>query len=43
LVLRFLAEGPSIPDELLVARDEGRVVFFCGAGVSRAARGCLTS
>jgi hypothetical protein len=35
-VLRFLADGPSIPDELLVARDEGRVVFFCGAGVSRA-------
>lgn len=34
--MRFLAEGPSIPDELLVARDEGRVVFFCGAGVSRA-------
>jgi hypothetical protein len=34
--LRFLANGPSIPDELLVARDEGRVIFFCGAGVSRA-------
>jgi hypothetical protein len=34
--MRFLADGPSIPDELLIARDEGRVVFFCGAGVSRA-------
>jgi hypothetical protein len=34
--LRFLAEGPSIPDELLLARDQGRVIFFCGAGVSRA-------
>jgi len=34
--LRFAANGPNIPDELLVARDEGRVVFFCGAGVSRA-------
>ncbi|AUN33812.1 SIR2 family protein [Niveispirillum cyanobacteriorum] len=34
--MRFLASGPSIPDELLVARDEGRVVFFCGAGVSKA-------
>jgi len=34
--MRFLADGPSIPDELLVARDEGRVVFFCGAGVSLA-------
>ena len=36
MILRFLPEGPSIPDELLVARDEGRVVFFCGAGVSLA-------
>lgn len=34
--MRFIADGPSIPDELLLARDEGRVVFFCGAGVSRA-------
>jgi hypothetical protein len=34
--LRFTANGPNFPDELLVARDEGRVVFFCGAGVSRA-------
>lgn len=34
--MRFTADGPSIPDELLLARDEGRVVFFCGAGVSRA-------
>ncbi|MDT9013475.1 SIR2 family protein [Novosphingobium sp. APW14] len=33
--MRFLANGPSIPDELLVARDAGDVVFFCGAGVSR--------
>jgi hypothetical protein len=37
--LRFFADGPSIPDELLVARDEGRVLFFCGAGVSRAKAG----
>jgi hypothetical protein len=37
--MRFLADGPSIPDELLVARDEGRVIFFCGAGVSRARAG----
>jgi hypothetical protein len=34
--MRFAVNGPNIPDELLVARDEGRVVFFCGAGVSRA-------
>ena len=34
--MRFAVNGPNVPDELLVARDEGRVVFFCGAGVSRA-------
>ena len=34
--MRFTENGPSIPDALLHARDEGRVVFFCGAGVSRA-------
>lgn len=37
--MRFLAGGPSIPDELLIARDEGRVIFFCGAGISRARAG----
>lgn len=39
--MRFYSDGPWIPDELLVARDEGRVVFFCGAGVSRARAGLL--
>ena len=34
--MRFLKDGPAIPDDLLIARDEGRVVFFCGAGVSMA-------
>nr|WP_261328993.1 SIR2 family protein [Rhizobium leguminosarum] len=37
--VKFIANGPSIPDELLLARDQGRVVFFCGAGVSRARAG----
>lgn len=37
--MRFIENGPSIPDALLRARDEGRVVFFCGAGVSRARAG----
>jgi hypothetical protein len=37
--LKFFADGPAIPDELLVARDNGRVIFFCGAGVSRARTG----
>lgn len=34
--MRFVADGVDIPDELLWAHDEGRVVFFCGAGVSMA-------
>lgn len=37
--MRFCADGPSIPDELLWQRDEGKIVFFCGAGVSRAFAG----
>lgn len=37
--MRFFENDPSIPDELLTARDEGRVVFLCGAGVSRARAG----
>lgn len=34
--MRFTENGPWIPDELLNARDNGRVVLFCGSGVSRA-------
>jgi hypothetical protein len=37
--MRFTAQGPSIPNELLVARELGDVVLFCGAGVSRAEAG----
>jgi hypothetical protein len=37
--VRFLADGPELPDDLLVARDEGRVLFFCGSGVSIAKAG----
>ena len=33
--MRFFADGPNIPDELLEARDNGNVVFFCGSGVSQ--------
>src|SRR3954463_12749553 len=33
--MRFIADGPSIPDDLLVARDAGDVIFFCGAGISQ--------
>lgn len=34
--MRFIPNGPSLPDELLIARDAGEVLFFCGSGVSRA-------
>ena len=37
--MRFVADGPCIPDDLLMARDHGDVIFFCGAGVSRANAG----
>jgi len=33
--MRFLHNGPSIPEALLEDRDLGNVVFFCGAGVSQ--------
>src|ERR1700704_1714245 len=33
--MRFIADGPSVPDDLLIARDAGDVIFFCGAGVSQ--------
>lgn len=39
LVMRFIDDGPVFPDELLTARDDGQVLFFCGAGVSRAKAG----
>lgn len=32
--MQFITHGPDIPDALLQAHEEGRVVFFCGAGVS---------
>ena len=35
--MRFFADGPNIPEALLEDRDNGNVVFFCGAGVSRPA------
>lgn len=34
LFMRFTHNGPNIPDQLLEKRDQGRVVFLCGAGVS---------
>lgn len=32
--MQFVANGPDIPDVLLQAHEDGRVVFFCGAGIS---------
>ena len=32
--MRFVHNGPDIPDDLLFAHEDGRVVFFVGAGVS---------
>lgn len=32
--MQFITHGPDIPDALLQAQEEGRVVFFCGAGIS---------
>src|SRR5215813_13114361 len=32
--MQLLPNGPDIPDHLLQAHEEGRVVFFCGAGIS---------
>ena len=32
--MRFFSSGPDIPEHLLQAHEDGRVVFFCGAGTS---------
>lgn len=32
--MQFVAKGPDIPDALLLAHEEGRAIFFCGAGIS---------
>lgn len=32
--MQFIQNGPDVPDRLLQAHEEGKVVFFCGAGVS---------
>lgn len=35
---KFIRNGPDIPERLLQAHEDGRVVFFCGAGISYPAR-----
>ena len=32
--MQFVRNGPDIPERLLQAHEDGRVVFFCGAGIS---------
>ena len=32
--MRFIANGPDVPERLVQAQEEGNVVFFCGSGVS---------
>ncbi len=32
--MQFIRHGPDIPERLLQAHEDGRVVFFCGAGIS---------
>ena len=32
--MQFVKRGPDIPEQLLQWHEEGRVVFFCGAGIS---------
>ncbi|MGL4315008.1 MAG: anti-phage defense-associated sirtuin Dsr1 [Pseudomonas sp.] len=36
--MQFVRNGPDIPERLLQAHEDGRVVFFCGAGISYPAR-----
>lgn len=33
--MKFIKNGPDIPERLLQKHEEGQVVFFCGAGISR--------
>lgn len=32
--MQFIANGPDIPDKLLQSHEEGKLAFFCGAGIS---------
>jgi hypothetical protein len=32
--MQFVINGPNVPEALLQAHEDGRVVFFCGAGIS---------
>ena len=32
--MQFVRNGPDLPERLLQAHEDGKVVFFCGAGIS---------
>lgn len=32
--MQFVNHGPDVPDALLQAHEDGKVVFFCGAGIA---------
>lgn len=36
--MQFVKNGPDVPEQLLQAHEDGRVVFFCGAGISYPAK-----
>lgn len=36
--MQFVRNGPDVPERLLQAHEDGRVVLFCGAGISYPAR-----
>ena len=36
--MQFVKDGPDLPDSLLHEHEDGRIVFFCGAGISYPAR-----
>jgi SIR2-like protein len=36
--MQFVRNGPDLPERLLQAHEDGRLVFFCGAGISYPAR-----
>ena len=35
--MQFIPKGPDVPDDLLRFHEDGKVVFFCGAGISKGA------
>ncbi|MBN2690226.1 MAG: SIR2 family protein [Gammaproteobacteria bacterium] len=32
--MRFITNGPDIPSDIIKAQEEGKLIFFCGAGIS---------